>query len=78
MNRENMFRVVSSRRFFAMAAIAVLGMLFAAGGAKAGGGCAVPNATGTAPAIPFVSPQGAASKRTAIHTGPLTSWVCGI
>jgi hypothetical protein len=59
MNRKNMFRVLWSSRFSAMAAIAVLGLLFAAGGAQAGGGCAVPNKTGAAPAIPFVSPQGA-------------------
>jgi hypothetical protein len=57
MNRKNMFRVLWSSRFSAIAALVALGLLFAAGGAKAGG-CAVPYKAGAAPSIPFVSPHG--------------------
>jgi hypothetical protein len=57
MNRNNIFRVPCGTRFYAIAALAALGLLFAAGGAKAGG-CAVGYKAGaTAPSIPFVSPQ---------------------
>jgi hypothetical protein len=57
MNRKNTFWVLCSSRFFAIAALAVLGFLFAAGGANAGG-CAVGYKPGaTAAPIPFVSPQ---------------------
>jgi hypothetical protein len=59
MNRKNMFRVPRSARFSAVAALAALVLLFAASGAKAGGGCAVGGykAGAAAPAIPFVRPQ---------------------
>jgi hypothetical protein len=58
MNRKNIFRVLWSRRFSALGALIVLGLLFTAAGAKAGG-CALPYKTGAgaAPAIPFVSPH---------------------
>jgi hypothetical protein len=57
MNRKNMLRVLRSSRFTAIAVLAALGLLFAAGGAKAGG-CAVGYKAGaSAPPIPFVSPQ---------------------
>jgi hypothetical protein len=57
MNRMNIFRVLRSGRFSALVALAALGLLFAAGSAKAGG-CAVGYKAGaTAPPIPFVSPQ---------------------
>ena len=57
MNRKNMLRVLRSSRFTAIAVLAALGLLFAAGGAKAGG-CPVGYKAGTsAPPIPFVSPQ---------------------
>src|SRR6202451_524407 len=57
MNRNNIFRVLCRSRFFAIAALAALVLLFAAGDAKAGG-CAVGGyKAGTAPPIPFVSPQ---------------------
>ena len=57
MNRKNIFRVLWSRRFSALGALIVLGLLFTAAGAKAGG-CALPYkaGAGAAPAIPFVSP----------------------
>ncbi len=59
MNREQMFRVLRSSRLYAIAALAALALLFAAGGAKAGG-CAVGYKAGAVPAppTPFVSPQG--------------------
>jgi hypothetical protein len=58
MNRKNMSRVLRSIRFSAVAALAAFALLFVAGGAKAGG-CAVGGyKAGTAPPIPFVSPQG--------------------
>jgi len=58
MNRKKIFRALCGSRFFAIAASAALVLLFAAGGAKAGG-CAVGGyKAGTAPPIPFVSPQG--------------------
>src|SRR3984893_18483241 len=56
MNRTitNVFRALLGRRFrTAFLLLAVLGMLFAASGAKAG--CAVPYKAGAAPAIPFIS-----------------------
>jgi len=58
MNRKNVSRALWSRRFFAFGALIVLGLLFTAAGAKAGG-CALPYkaGAGAAPAIPFVSPQ---------------------
>jgi hypothetical protein len=58
MNRKNIFRALCSSRFSAIAALAALGLLFAASGAKAGG-CAVGYKAGAAaPPIPFVSSQG--------------------
>jgi hypothetical protein len=51
MNRMNIFRV----RFSVVAALVGLGLLISASGAKAG--CGVYYRPGTAPAIPFVSPQ---------------------
>ncbi|HMD07669.1 MAG TPA: hypothetical protein VKH63_09045 [Candidatus Acidoferrum sp.] len=58
MNRKNIFRVLWGRRFSALGALIVLGLLFTAAGAKAGG-CALPYkaGAGAAPAIPFVSPH---------------------
>ena len=58
MNRKNIFRVLWSRRFSTLGALIVLGLLFTAAGAKAGG-CAIPYkaGAGAAPAIPFVSPH---------------------
>jgi hypothetical protein len=57
MNRKNMFRVLWSGRFSALAVLIAIGLLFSASGAKAG--CAVPYKAGAAPApaIPFVSPH---------------------
>jgi hypothetical protein len=58
MNRTltKFFQALSDRRFrTTFLAGAVLGMLFAASGAKAG--CAVPYKAGAAPAIPFISPH---------------------
>ena len=58
MKRENLSQVLRSIRFSAVAALAAFALLFVAGGAKAGG-CAVGGyKAGTAPTIPFVSPQG--------------------
>jgi hypothetical protein len=57
MNRINIFRVLRSERFSALVALAALGLLFGASGAKAAG-CALPYKTGAAPLIPFVSPHG--------------------
>jgi hypothetical protein len=58
MNRKNIFRVLWGRRFSALGALIVLGLLFTAACAKAGG-CALPYkaGAGAAPAIPFVSPH---------------------
>lgn len=58
MNRKNVSRALWSRRFFALGALIALGLLFTAGGVKAGG-CAVlyKAGAGAAPAIPFVSPH---------------------
>ena len=56
MNRKNMFWVLWRGRSSVLVALVVLGLLFSAAGAKAGG-CAVPYRAGAAPAIPFVSPQ---------------------
>jgi hypothetical protein len=59
MNRKNRLRVLRSSRFTAIVVLAALGLLFAAGGAKAGG-CPVGYKAGaSAPPIPFVSPQSA-------------------
>jgi len=49
-------KILRSGRFSALVALAGLGLLFAASGAKAGG-CAFPDKAGTAPSIPFVSPH---------------------
>jgi hypothetical protein len=57
MNQMNIFLVFRSGRFSALVALVGLGLLFTASGAKAGG-CALPNKTGAAPSIPFVSPDG--------------------
>jgi hypothetical protein len=57
MNRKNLSRVLRSIRFSAVTALAAFALLFAAGGAKAGG-CAVGGyKAGTTAPIPFVSPQ---------------------
>ena len=48
MNRKNMFWVLWSGRFSVLVALVVLGLLFSAAGAKAGG-CAVPYKAGAAP-----------------------------
>jgi hypothetical protein len=56
MNRMNIFPVLRSSRFSAMAALVALGLLFAASAARAGG-CAVSYKAVAAPPIPFVSPR---------------------
>ena len=57
MKRMNIFHVLRSERFSALVALAALGLLFGASGAKAAG-CALPYKTGAAPLIPFASPHG--------------------
>jgi hypothetical protein len=52
----NTLKPLRSRRFSVLVALAGLGLLFTASGARAGG-CAVPFKAGAAPAIPFVSPR---------------------
>jgi len=52
----NTLKLLRSRRFSVLVALAGFGLLFTASGARAGG-CAVPFKTGAAPAIPFVSPH---------------------
>ena len=49
-------KLLRSRRFSILVALAGLGLLFTTSGARAGG-CAVPYKAGAAPAIPFVSPH---------------------
>jgi len=56
MNRIKIFRALRSGRFFALVALAGMGLLFTASGAKAGG-CAVPSRAGAAPSLRFVSPH---------------------
>src|ERR1700693_2495548 len=58
MNRKIVFRVLCSSHFFAIAALAAFGLLFAAGGAKAGG-CAVGYKAGAAPSNVVVGPLAA-------------------
>ncbi len=58
MKRESMSRAFRSIRFSAIAALVAFALLFAAGGAKASGCAAAGYQAGTAPRIPFVSPQG--------------------
>jgi hypothetical protein len=55
-SRTNSLRAIRGGRFAALVALAVLGLLFTAAGAKAAG-CAAPYKAGAAPSIPFVSPQ---------------------
>jgi len=55
-DRIRISKVRLNARFFALVALAGLGLLFAASGAKAAG-CALPGKSGAAPAIPFVSPH---------------------
>jgi len=50
----NTLKLLRSRQFSVLVALAGLGLLFTASGARAGG-CAVPFKAGAAPAIPFVS-----------------------
>jgi hypothetical protein len=52
----NTLKLLRNRRFSVLVALAGLGLLFTASGARAGG-CAVPFKAGAAPAIPFVSPH---------------------
>ncbi len=54
--RVSISRLLRDGRFFALVALVGLGLLITASGAKAGG-CALPNKTGAALAIPFVSPH---------------------
>ena len=69
MNQKNIFRVLWSTRFSAMAALIAVGLLFVASGAKAGG-CAVGYKAGaTAPPIPFVNPQPTTIKTSTNHMG---------
>jgi hypothetical protein len=57
LNKSKVFQVLLDRRFRAASVVlAVLGLLFTAADAKAGG-CAVPYKAGAAPAIPFVNPH---------------------
>ncbi|HUJ32593.1 MAG TPA: hypothetical protein VLY23_15025 [Candidatus Acidoferrum sp.] len=55
MNRANIFRILSSGRSSALAALLVFGLLFAATSAKAG--CADPYKPGAAPSMPFLGHQ---------------------
>lgn len=55
MNRRNIFRTLWGGRCAALVALAGLGLLFGASGAKAGG-CASGYKASAAPGIPFVSP----------------------
>ncbi|MDQ1408054.1 MAG: hypothetical protein QOG55_3683 [Acidobacteriaceae bacterium] len=57
MNRVNIFQALRSGRFCALVALAGLGLLFTASGAKAAG-CGLPYKPGAALSIPFVSPHG--------------------
>jgi hypothetical protein len=57
MNRRNIFRVLWSGRFSVFAALVILGLLFAAVGAKAGG-CGIPYKPGAAPSVVFLGPHG--------------------
>jgi hypothetical protein len=50
------YKLLRSRRFSVLVALAGLGLLFTPSSARAGG-CAVPFKAGAAPAIPFVSPH---------------------
>ena len=72
MNRENVSGVSTSMRFSAIAVLAAFALLFAAGGAKAGGCAATSYKAGAAPAIPFVSPQGGAGQDFDELHGPVT------
>ena len=56
MNRINIFQARRGGRLFALVALAGLGLLFTASGAKAAG-CGLPNKTGDSPSIPFLSAQ---------------------
>jgi hypothetical protein len=56
MNRINCFQALRRGRFFALVALAGLGLLFTASGAQAS--CGIPSNTGAAPPIPFLSPHG--------------------
>lgn len=73
MNRKNISRALTSVRFSAIAALAVLALLFSASGAKAGG-CAANYPAGykasTAPPIPFVSPSADAHPTGEEYGGP--------
>jgi hypothetical protein len=57
MNRMNIFQVLLSRRFYALATLAGLAVLISTSSAKAGG-CAVPYNVGAAHSIPLLSPHG--------------------
>ena len=52
---RKIIRTCLSRRLCVLAALVVLGLLFAASGANAG--CAVPDKAAATPAVPFVSPH---------------------
>src|ERR1700686_499287 len=56
MNGINIFHALRSGRFFALIALAGLGLSFTASAAKATG-CSLPNKIDAVPSIPFVSPQ---------------------
>jgi hypothetical protein len=56
-SRVGISKLLRDGRFFALIALVGFGFLLTASGAKAGG-CALPNKTGAAPSIPFVSPHG--------------------
>ena len=77
MDRMNIFPGLRSGRISALVALAGLGLLFTASGAKAAG-CAPSYKTGSAPSIPYVSPHDDDFKAAKIRTGLLPSWACGI
>jgi hypothetical protein len=69
MNRMDIFPGLRSGRFAALVALAVLGLLFSASGAKAAG-CALPYKSGAALPIPFVSPHGENNQEGDDSNGP--------
>ena len=69
MNRMDIFPGLRSGRFAALVALAVLGLLFSASGAKAAG-CALPYKSGAALPIPFVSPHGENNQEGNDSNGP--------
>jgi hypothetical protein len=71
MNRMNVLPGLRSGRFAALVAVVVVGLLFTASGAKAGG-CALPSKGGAAPSIPFVSPHADDHQEGEDFNGPVS------